>query len=380
MKKIIYFILSILVLFLVALSIYIVTSVSGKEKIPSKETLKEKYKENDAYHYQEKEGKRFSISKFFKDSIALPPVHLASVAVFSELIDDLQTVSIDVEIKNDIPDNYKFYIAPFSNTINGMNFYAGIQTKSDGLKFPNGNVSRKIGRGAIFSRWYERSNDAIQTNGYFVSSKNEGDFISVRNKFDWGKGRYRIIIFKDKYIPGKIINESINPNELKFSFGEYEHTWVGMKVLDLSTNVETEIGKLAFPGKKLKLSHSNTVFVENYGQMVDYSKNKKRHSVLKFLKRMINFDEVPKIDIVISNYQVNGKSAQFVPMMTKYNGQQAHNQDAIMKLPRTADVKIETDGTKINISTGQIFPFKSESIYYDEVKNKDNSITYKMKY
>lgn len=177
-----------------------------------------------------------------------------------------------------------------------------------------------------------------------------------------------------------LINESINPNELKFSFGEYEHTWVGMKVLDLSTNAETEIGKLAFPGKKLKLSHSNTVFVENYGQMVDYSKNKKRHSVLKFLKRMINFDEVPKIDIVISNYQVNGKSAQFVPMMTKYNGQQAHNQDAIMKLPRTADVKIETDGTKINISTGQIFPFKSESIYYDEVKNKDNSITYKMKY
>ncbi len=375
MKKIRLFLIAIIV-FVVSFSIVLALR-NRLEKVPSKEFLQEKYKDSTAYQYQEKELSKTSIKKVFSDSIALPPIHMAQVSVITAEIENMQSMSYDIEIKNEVPRNYSFYIALFSQTINGIDFYAGIQTQLDGFKFPNGKVSKKIGKGAVFSRWYERSKDAVQTGGYYSSSEKEGDFISVRNRFNWGKGNYRIVIYKDEYISGKAVTDTTDIKKLHFSFGEYEHTWVGMKAINLDTGEEVEVGKLAFPGKKLKVSNFNTMFVENYGKLIDYSSRKNRHFFMKMTKKMINHDEVPKIDMVISNYRFNGANVPAVVFETYYNRQHRHDQDEIMKLPRTADVEVvNCDSTQIKISTGTIFPYREHDKYYKEEKDEKGNVTW----
>lgn len=379
MKKTIPFLLG-AIFFVVAIALVIFfKSRNALETMPSKEILQEKYKDSTAYQYQEKEKSKTRLGRLFQDSVALPPIHLAQVYVVTSMIDDMQSISYDVEIKNEVPRNYSYYIALFSQSINGINFYAGIQTQSDGFKFPDGKMSKKIGKGAIFSRWYERSKEAVQTDGFYSSSEKEGDFISVRNRFNWGKGKYRVLIYKDKYIPGKTVTDTTDIKKLHFSFGEYEHTWVGMKAINLDTGEEVEVGKLAFPGKKLNTSNFNTIFVENYGNIIDYSSKKNRNFFLKKTNKMLNHEDVPKIDMVISNYRFNGVLADIVPFETFYNRQRRVEQDELMKLPRTADVEVViSDSSQIKITTGPIFPFKENDKYYKEVIDENGKTSYQI--
>jgi len=76
-----------------------------------------------------------------------------------------------------------------------MMFYGGIQTYANGKSIGN-KKEEEIGRGGIFSRWMERDTGALKTSGYYASSDGEGDFISVRNKFRWDKGTYRLTLKK----------------------------------------------------------------------------------------------------------------------------------------------------------------------------------------
>src|SRR6185312_7510149 len=112
----------------------------------------------------------------------------------------------------------------------------------------------------MYARWYERNTAALKGKG--GSSDGEGDNIQVSNKFKWNKGKYRVRLFKSGYVKGKAIPEKYTRNDLMFAWGEYEHSWVTMEIENLKTHEKSTVGSLAFPGKHLRYSARNIIFLE----------------------------------------------------------------------------------------------------------------------
>jgi hypothetical protein len=176
------------------------------------------------------------------DTMSLP-WHLIDIRTQLKNDVTLEKLEIDFSVLSDIPNDLNLYIAPLGfGFINGQGFYGGIQTKVHGTGKP----------GLIFSRWNERDTTAIQTDsvGYKCSSGDEGDFISVRKKFDWHKGKYKISLTAAQdtiMLRGKV------------------HRWVTMSIYSYDAKQEVINGSLAFPGDTLMLNKELWMFVEIYG-------------------------------------------------------------------------------------------------------------------
>lgn len=267
---------------------------------PNKETLKKKYESSDI----DKEIKKKMQSDIqYPDSIVLPPLHFINTFVPLDTANlNFQSFSVDVEIKTEIPKGYNFYISPFNASFNGIPYYGGIQTSSDGRPVKGGK-DRKIGRGGIFSRWMERDTAALKGDGYYASSDGEGDFISVRNKVKWDKGSYRLTLYKSGEVKGKPLPAGFKSKDLMFAWGEYEHSWVSMSVQNLRTGQKVIIGSMAFPGKKLSISPYNIIFLEQYGTVINFAKKKP-----KAASSAVNYKDLPIVKLEIKNILMNGKA------------------------------------------------------------------------
>lgn len=290
----------------------------------TKQELKKKYENSDLHQETEKKMKN---QRSYPDSVILAPLHFTnSFVTLDSSIDDFQSLSIDVEILNDIPDDYAFYISPFNISLNGMPIYGGIQTHSDGYSVDD-NTYQQIGRGGIFSRWYERSKEATRSTGYYNSSDGEGDFISVRNKLNWNTGKYRLKLSKAEYIPGAPIPEQFTPKDLYFAWGDMEHTWVTYTVENLESKKIDTIGSMAFPGKKLTMGKSIVYFTEQYHKAFDFA-NQDR----KLGKDYIRYKDIPIIDMTLSNLKINEKELIPKEIKTYHNRTHHPDQDQI-KMP-----------------------------------------------
>ena len=198
------------------------------------------------------------------------PWHLTDIRTQLKKDVRLEKLEIDSSVLSDIPNDLNLYIAPLGyGFINSHGFYGGIQTKVNGTGK----------RGLIFSRWDERDTAAIHTDsvGYKCSSGNEGDFISVRRKFEWSKGRYKISLTADSdtiMLRGKV------------------HRWVTMSIYSYNTKQEIINGSLALPGDTLMLNKELWIFVEIYGG------GSKSSIVLK---------DIPEMQFSFDKFVVNGQ-------------------------------------------------------------------------
>ena len=109
-----------------------------------------------------------------------------------------QSIDFDFTIHNgitvrELPKDSDFYLILFMSDISGAGYYFGIQTDvSDPA------VGGR-GRGCIFSRWETRdlANVHVAKGGWSESAGYEGNFVSVRNSFQWDAGDYRARIAAD---------------------------------------------------------------------------------------------------------------------------------------------------------------------------------------
>ena len=132
------------------------------------------------------------------------PWHLLNVRVtFDRAPETFESFCIRFRIEGDVGENVNLYFSPFNSTINQLPFYGGVQTAITGLDADG--YRSAGGRGAIFSRWRERDTAAIERapGGLIESSGHEGDFIGVRNSFDWDEGRYRLCLRKSLCVDGE---------------------------------------------------------------------------------------------------------------------------------------------------------------------------------
>lgn len=317
----------------------------------TKADYKKKYKNSDLYKELEK---KMQSDMVYPDSIVLPPLHYINTMVsLDSVVTDFQNISIDITVKDDLPDSYKFYISPFNTAFNYMPFYCGIQTASGGKPI-GGSKDEEIGRGGIFSRWYERDTAALRTEGYYASSDGEGDFIGVRNKLKWGKGTYRLTLSKTGYVPGKVLPDSANQKDLMFSWGEYEHSWVTMTIEDLERHQITTIGSLAFPGKRLKMAAGFTIFLEQYGAAINFAKNRD----LPF--ETLYYQDIPVAHIVFDHIVVNGKPVIPKKVQTYHNRTHHPEQKKItMPIPLLSKVVYDPITGSIDCVAGKFVDWKT---------------------
>ena len=126
---------------------------------------------------------------------------------------------------DDFSDVNGIYLMLAHSKISDAGLYFGLQTDVFSPEPPYWR-----GKGLIFSRWKTRdlaNARYSEENGWTQSSGHEGDFIGVRQSYDWGAGNYRVRMAPDG----------------KDSDGE----WFGLWITDLATGVTTWIGSLKFP-------------------------------------------------------------------------------------------------------------------------------------
>lgn len=237
------------------------------------------------------------------DSVALTPFFPLSVgyALDSNATKDIRRISIDVEIKTEIPDDYHYCISPLNAAFNGKKFHTGLATHTNGIpvKFTNAKDT-VFGQGAVFTRWIESDANLIKTKGFTESRSNA--YISIRNKTTWNKGRYRITLYKSGYKKGKPIpGQHLKYND-KYPLTVYEHSWITMTVENLDTRKKWLIGSMAFPGKRIDMEPLIEIFLEQYGAAINYGA---KNRVLD--QPVIHYKDIPKIALIIGNVTIDGE-------------------------------------------------------------------------
>ncbi|MBF0563172.1 MAG: hypothetical protein HQL37_14440 [Alphaproteobacteria bacterium] len=167
-----------------------------------------------------------------------------------------QSLSLDVDVLKDPPPGGRLYVAPIGmGWFDDTPFYGGIQ---EGVQIPSGAGDSRGATGdsrgdriALFSRWNERSLDAIRPapGGFSASAGYEGDFIGVRQVVPWHVGKYRFMLTVTDHATGA--------------------TWVAMVVTEVTTGRTWNVGSLRFPGTHPVLRATLASFVEVFGAAVD---------------------------------------------------------------------------------------------------------------
>jgi len=190
---------------------------------------------------------------------------------------EFKSYEVEFTLSNDVDPKVRLYIAPIGlGHLNKVPFYGGIQTQSDGFRtHPHPRRREYIGKGALFSRWNERDIQATRKSagGLFESGGYEGDFISVRNRCPWTKGRYtyRLQRGKTEMIKGQ------------------PHTWVTASVVSHANKKTFPIGALRFPGAKLMLGRQLAGFIEIYGPRIPLK-------------------QIPQLTVTFEDWRINDKA------------------------------------------------------------------------
>lgn len=261
------------------------------------------------------------------------PWHMTNVAVYLVGVEnDFESFCTTIRIEGETSDNVNLYISPFNGTLNGLTYYAGIQTHIDG-DTTNGFFVRR-GRGAIFSRWRERNTNAIMraTGGLTESSGHEGDFIGVRNDFAWDEGRYRLCLVKAEQIEGEPLPANYTAEDIAYAWNKYVHTWVRMEATDLDSGQTTFVGALAVPGTTLALPRYSVIFTEMYGRPNPFPA-----------------ERVPNITIIVEQFSINGRALPYSSISATSNRIPSGREDT----PKVTRVRYDDTEEEIRIEQGR---------------------------
>jgi len=139
---------------------------------------------------------------------------------------NLNEVSVIIEINNDPSTEDGLYFQAYDGYINGQMFYFGLQTRTGKPGYG------LIGKGLIFSEFgtTDNTNIKIASDGWYEVGTYEGPFISTRIGYDWTNHKYILTI---KYKESDVV-------------GDWYEFWIE----DVTTNSKTYAGSLRFPFPK----------------------------------------------------------------------------------------------------------------------------------
>jgi hypothetical protein len=189
-------------------------------------------------------------SAFPPESCSDLPWHIADIDRY--YCDDFKTdaVQVDLHVLDDPPYPPNCFVVPIQGTCNGRLFYLGIDTNLDYGQRKGGKRSALGGHGIVFSRWGDMDPDATEPSpdGFFLASDHEGQLVSVRIRYPWGKGRY-----------------SLRLEKLQQRESQNDNVWVGAYIYSHQSKEMAFVGALRFPGTEIKFSYRTSIFVELCG-------------------------------------------------------------------------------------------------------------------
>ncbi len=251
------------------------------------------------------------------------PWHLANIWWrFEEPVRDFESLEVDVAIDRDVSDDYNLYISPCgSATINGLQFYGGMQTNINGWANKQSRTRVHRGHGAIFSRWSADKRtpiglDHVRTAAddcLVESAGYEGEFASVRRPYAWKAGNYTWSITK-----GETIEHNGQPA-----------TWFTCRVKNLADDTEVEMGSLLFEGEKFTYGDRHSAFVEVYSTS------------------KIPRSNIPKVNVIFGMPRLNGEKPVLEGVSAYYPNQGGAGS------PDCATVRTERDSCIVEV--GPIF-------------------------
>lgn len=218
-----------------------------------------------------------------------------------------RSVAIDMTLRGRVGADASLYVSPVWGKLGGTGFYFGLVSQLSGRQGRG-----LVGKGLLFSRWGSGTADDIRVPDAGWSyrgdkrTSGEGDYISVRQAFAWGEGRYSFAL-------------SARP--------EKAATWVNLSVTDRRTGRRIDGGGLRFPGAGLTLERTLVSFVEIFPPH-----GKGKWAIPKSL---------PRLDVAFSPAVVNGA---FGPV--------SHRVHFPKRVPRL--VKIHDDGFDFHVGLGHI--------------------------
>jgi hypothetical protein len=186
----------------------------------------------------------------------------------------VETLSIDVTIDGDIPNTQNIFIAPLASDFNDTRFYAGFLSDIPEAYTRKDKKLRGIGRGLMYTRWGDRSEDALRPGlgGYYINSDHEGPHLSARTPYAWNKGSYTLQIVK--------MDSERKEKE--------QYCWAGVFVRAHKNDENVFVGALRFPGKELHLKGHISAFVE-------------------VAVKPIKVEDMPNFTVELSNLKINGE-------------------------------------------------------------------------
>lgn len=160
-------------------------------------------------------------------------------------------LDFELHIGNDPGDDVGLYFSPITGSVDGTQFYFGIQS----------NVARPgvgwSGKGFIFSHWgsFDAADTRVPPEGFIELGTHEGKFIGVRRNYPWTTGEYRLVIRRAE----------------QAGSGD----WFDFSVIDIAKSTTTEIGGLRFAradaAVPARLGATGTGFTEVYSGATDYA-------------------------------------------------------------------------------------------------------------
>lgn len=260
------------------------------------------------------------------------PWHMVNLWWKGPEIMDFQSFSIDVDISEDVlSEKYNLYISTVYGSLNGFNYYGGIQTNCNGWDAANPASKKRLhgGHGFIFSRWSDKPDLTLDfvrpaKGGFVESAGYEGDFVSGRRPYPWKAGKYTFSLVRmdTQIVDGK------------------PFTWVGCFVKEHATGADLFVNALRFPGDTLKQNGLNAAFIEFYSTSKLHGKP--------------DIASLPPLVIRYSNLRFNGAPADFDHVSVNYIRKQMKRADGLGTpiSPNLIRTVASPDGKEITCTLG----------------------------
>jgi hypothetical protein len=240
---------------------------------------------------------------------------LVDIYLDAERETELESVDIDLDISRDVPETATIFIVPVNGLISETKFYSGLLSNiPDAQKKGSGWLPDfDIGPGLTFTKWGDNSLEQVRPSreGYYLRSAHEGRILSARTRYPWKRGKYSLKVVK---MGKEVINGS-------------SHTWFGAFLFSHENFENVFIGSLRF-------ETARPVFGKVFASFVE---------VFASLAKRITPEDIPRFDVRLMNYRINGEKLRRTPVTISYPENS----------PDYADVRVR--GSEIVIMVGRPF-------------------------
>ncbi len=219
---------------------------------------------------------------------------------------NVESISIDFEVKNKIPNHIKVCVSPIFASLNKRGLQMAISSQTERI------VKKIVGKDticdtggllSIFGTQNLKLGKTVKDGVKFSGTHDGAEYVTIRNKIKWDKGKYRVKLFKSGYTKGKRLPADSIKFRQTYSIGKYEHTWFTMTFENLENGKKWTVGSVAISGKEIRIYNDLWFFVEIYGTPINF--------IGKDSELGLFYKDIPTVKVIYKNLKINDKKVFF---------------------------------------------------------------------